>query len=106
MIIEVWEDMVCPWCYIGERRLETALESFPHRSEVQIVRRSFELDLSAPVNAGKKQNIPEMLSAKYGISLEDTTRREMQVAGLANDDGLTINPDRVFTNTRAASRCT
>ncbi len=104
MIIEIWEDVVCPWCYIGERRLETALESFPHKSEVQIIRHSFELDPSALPKAAKKQNVAEMLSTKYGISLENTTRREKQIAGLAKDEGLTINPERVVANTRDAHR--
>jgi predicted DsbA family dithiol-disulfide isomerase len=35
--IEVWSDVVCPWCYIGKRRLEAALERFPHRDDVEVV---------------------------------------------------------------------
>ena len=46
--VEVWSDVVCPWCFIGKRRLETALERFPHRDEVEVVRRSFQLDPTAP----------------------------------------------------------
>ncbi|MGZ6751629.1 MAG: DsbA family protein, partial [Nocardioides sp.] len=48
MQIEVWSDVVCPWCYIGKRRLEKALAAFPHRDDVEVVYRSFELDPSAP----------------------------------------------------------
>jgi predicted DsbA family dithiol-disulfide isomerase len=104
MIIEIWEDVICPWCYIGERRLEAALEDFPHNSEVQIIRHSFELNPSVPAKAGKKENIPEMLSTKYGIGLEVATRREAQIADLAKVEGLTINPERVVANTRDAHR--
>jgi predicted DsbA family dithiol-disulfide isomerase len=104
MIIEIWEDVTCPWCYIGERRLEAALEDFPHNSEVQIIRHSFELNPSAPAKAGKRENMPEMLSAKYGIDLEAATRREAQIADLAKIEGLTINPDRITANTRDAHR--
>ncbi len=45
--IEVWSDFVCPFCYIGKRRLEQAFEQFPHREDVEVVFRSFELDPNA-----------------------------------------------------------
>jgi predicted DsbA family dithiol-disulfide isomerase len=48
MRIEIWSDVVCPWCYIGKRNLEQALAGFEHRDEVEIEFRSFELDPSAP----------------------------------------------------------
>ena len=44
MQVEIWSDVVCPWCYIGKRRLETALAKFPHRDQVEVVWRSFQLD--------------------------------------------------------------
>ena len=43
MIIDVWADVVCPWCFIGKRRLETALESFSHRDQITIRHRAFQL---------------------------------------------------------------
>ena len=46
--IEIWSDVVCPWCYIGKRHLEAALESFEHADDVEVVYRSFELDPTAP----------------------------------------------------------
>ena len=46
--IEIWSDVVCPWCYIGKRRFETALGRFAHRDQVVLVWRSFELDPHAP----------------------------------------------------------
>ena len=48
MQVEVWSDVVCPWCYIGKRRLESALEQFPHRDQVEVVWRSFQLDPTRP----------------------------------------------------------
>ncbi|HEY9392537.1 MAG TPA: DsbA family protein, partial [Nocardioides sp.] len=48
MRIDVWSDVVCPWCYIGKRHLEEALERFEHSDDVEIVYHSFELDPSAP----------------------------------------------------------
>jgi predicted DsbA family dithiol-disulfide isomerase len=48
MRVEIWSDVVCPWCYIGKRRFEQALAGFAHRDEVEVVWRAFELDPSAP----------------------------------------------------------
>ena len=48
MRIEIWSDVVCPWCYIGKRRFEEALAEFPSKDEVEVVYRSFELDPRAP----------------------------------------------------------
>ena len=47
MLVEIWSDVVCPWCYLGKKRFETAVESFAHRDEVEVVYRSFELDPTA-----------------------------------------------------------
>ncbi|CUR56521.1 DSBA oxidoreductase [metagenome] len=62
MRIEIWSDVVCPWCYIGKRRLEAALAEFPH--EVEVVWRSFQLDPGSPVVA--TETVAEHLGRKYG----------------------------------------
>ena len=64
MLIEIWSDVVCPFCYIGKRRLEAALADFEHRDEVEVVYRSFELDPSAP-EVGT-ESIGDALARKYG----------------------------------------
>ena len=46
MKVEIWSDVVCPWCYIGKRRFESALARFAHRDDVEVEWRSFELDPS------------------------------------------------------------
>jgi predicted DsbA family dithiol-disulfide isomerase len=102
MIVEIWEDVVCPWCYIGERRLKTALGRFSHRDDVEIVRRSFELNPAAP--AKSKQTVTAMLTRKYGLSPEEAVRRGKQMAELAAAEGLTMRPDRFVANTRDAHR--
>lgn len=48
MRVEIWSDIVCPWCYIGKRRFERALEDFPHADDVTVVHRAFQLNPSAP----------------------------------------------------------
>lgn len=89
MLIEIWSDVVCPWCYIGKRRLEAALAAFPHRDEVEVVYRSFELDPSAP--AVGSQSIAEALAAKYGGGPENARRMMDQVAQVAAGEGLTFD---------------
>src|SRR4051794_30910291 len=49
LTVEIWSDVVCPWCYLGKRRFEEALERFEHRDEVSVLWRSFELDPEAPI---------------------------------------------------------
>jgi len=103
MRIEVWSDVVCPWCYIGKRRLETALEAFPHRDEVEVVYRSFELDPSAPQH-GHERTLTT-LARKYGRG-EDEMRSMMQnVAETAAEEGLAFRLfDNVHTRTVDAHR--
>ena len=68
MKVEIWSDVVCPWCYIGKRNLEAALEGFEHRDEVEVVWRSFELDPGAP--AQRQGPYVERLAKKYRTSVE------------------------------------
>src|SRR4051794_41534577 len=59
--VEVWSDVVCPWCYIGKRRLEAAVERLQH--PVEVTWRSFQLDPSAPADGG---DMATELGRKYG----------------------------------------
>ena len=104
MRIEIWSDVVCPWCYIGKRRLEEALEAFPHRDEVEIVWRSFQLDPTAPKVA--VESIASALGRKYGGG--DAAGRQMvqQVQQVAGEVGLDFSryPDAKRVNTVDAHR--
>jgi predicted DsbA family dithiol-disulfide isomerase len=66
MRIDVWSDVVCPWCYIGKRRLETALGRFAAGTDtpVEVVWRSFQLDPGSPAEA--VETVAEHLGRKYG----------------------------------------
>jgi len=68
MKVEIWSDVVCPWCYIGKRHFELALAQFEARDQVEVVWRSFELDPAHPHDAGG--SLPEALAAKYGSTVE------------------------------------
>jgi predicted DsbA family dithiol-disulfide isomerase len=89
LTVEIWSDVVCPWCYIGKRRFEAALTEFPH--EVETVWRSFELDPGAP--ATREHTATEHLAAKYGTSLEQAEASHAQMTELAAQEGLEYHFD-------------
>jgi len=86
MRIEIWSDVVCPWCYIGKRRLETALADFPHRDEVEVVWRSFQLDPAAP--AVPTETVAESLGRKYGGGAEAGRQMIDRIEAVAAEEGL------------------
>ncbi len=103
MKIEVWSDYVCPFCYIGKRRLEEALASFPHRDKVEVEFKSFELDPHA--NYPKDASIHEILGKKYGTTFEEGKKMNDNMARQAETVGLTFNFDTAIpANTFLAHR--
>ena len=87
--IDVWSDIVCPWCAIGKRRLEVALATFPHRDDVEVVWHAFELDPSAPrTSAG--DNVTR-LAEKYGRTKAQAEAMMHQVEDTAAKDGLELH---------------
>jgi predicted DsbA family dithiol-disulfide isomerase len=85
--VEIWSDVVCPWCYIGKRRFESALAAFEHRDEVEVEWRSFELDPQAAPDTG--EDPVERLARKYGMTREDALAAHARVTGLSAQEGLT-----------------
>jgi predicted DsbA family dithiol-disulfide isomerase len=91
LTVEIWSDVVCPWCYIGKRRFEAALEAFEHADELTIMWRSFELDQEAPkVPEG---TATERLAAKYGTTLERATELHAEMTERAAAEGLDFRFD-------------
>jgi len=88
--IEIWSDVVCPWCYIGKRRLEKALAGFDH--EVDIVWRSFELDPSAPTVP--VETVAEALGRKYGGGPDAGRQMIDRVEAVAAEEGLLFRHHR------------
>jgi predicted DsbA family dithiol-disulfide isomerase len=91
MQVEVWSDVVCPWCYIGKRRLEAALAGFPHRDEVEVVWRSFELNPHAPARV--EGDPAQRLAAKYGMTVDWARAANARVASVAAGEGLDYRLD-------------
>src|SRR3712207_1685323 len=101
MQVEVWSDVVCPWCYIGKRRLEAALERFPHRDSVEVVWRSFQLDPSVP--EGETHPTLPALAAKYGRPVAEMRAMMRHVEETAAGEGLEYHlADGVSGNTLLA----
>jgi predicted DsbA family dithiol-disulfide isomerase len=67
--VEIWSDIACPWCYIGKRRFEAALEQFEHRDDVNVTWRSFELDPGAPHE--RTGDRAERLAAEVGLDEQE-----------------------------------
>ncbi|MCW2614734.1 MAG: oxidoreductase [Frankiales bacterium] len=91
MRVEIWSDVVCPWCYVGKRRFEAALAAFPHRDEVEVVWRSFELDPEAPPE--RVGDYAELLSRKYGFPVEQGRQMITTMTETAAQDGLDFRFD-------------
>jgi predicted DsbA family dithiol-disulfide isomerase len=101
--VDIWADLVCPWCYIGKGRFDRVLADFPHADEVEVRYRSFQLDPSMP--AGESVNQLDMLRSKYGLSKDQAQAAEDRVAGLARAEGLPYDrTDGVLGNTLDAHR--
>jgi predicted DsbA family dithiol-disulfide isomerase len=99
--VEVWSDVVCPWCYIGKRRLEAAVESFGR--PVEVTWRSFQLDPSAPVEGGG--DMASELARKYGGGREGALEMMARVSAVAAQDGLEYHLEKTtHLSTRDAHR--
>jgi predicted DsbA family dithiol-disulfide isomerase len=101
MLIEVWSDVVCPWCFIGKRRLESALEQ-AGVTDAEIVYRAFQLDPSATTDGARTVDV---ISRKYGVSLEEAEKMMDNVTSAAAGEGLNFRLlDGVSGNTGDAHR--
>ena len=94
MKVEIWSDVVCPFCYIGKRKFENALKDFAHRDEVEVVWHSFELTPDFQPIPG--ENIHESLAKKKGVSAEEGRKMNDYMAGVAKEVGLDYDFDRAI----------
>lgn len=100
--VEIWGDLVCPWCYVGKARFERALAEFAHHDRVQVTHRSFELAPDLPHT--EVSSVLDMLTARYGLSRAQAADAEAQVGQLAAAEGLPFEIDRRYGNTLDAHR--
>ncbi len=103
MKVEIWSDVVCPFCYIGKRKFENALKDFDHPENVEIEWKSFQLDPEAKPVAG--QSLHQYLANRKGVSPEKGKEMNDYMSGVAKEVGLQYNMDTaIVSNTLDAHR--
>lgn len=90
MNIDIWSDVVCPWCYIGKRRLEAALQRFDHRDAVTVTWHSFQLD---PTASNDDVSYAEGLAGKMGGGMDRAEQMLASMTATAAADGLDYHFD-------------
>ena len=91
MKVEIWSDVACPWCYVGKRRFEAALDGFEHRDAVEVTWRSFELDPGAPRE--RDVDLATYLAQKFGTSREEAVAMQQRVIDIGTAEGIGFRPD-------------
>jgi protein disulfide-isomerase len=105
MKIEIWSDIMCPFCYIGKRHLEKALESFSGRNQVEITWKSYQLDPTIPMSFVEPVGVYEYLADRKGWTLEQSEHMHERVVEMAASVGLTYIFDKaVVANSLLAHR--
>lgn len=103
MQVEIWSDVMCPFCYIGKRRFEQALAQFEHKEDVKVVWKSFQLDADMPAHTDK--SIHEYLAERKGLTIDHARQLNNQVSAMAAEAGLQYNFDKaVVANSFDAHR--
>lgn len=103
MKVEIWSDYVCPFCYIGKRRFEAALQQFAHNDEIEVIYKSFELDPNARRDGNP--DVHEMLAGKYGMTRDQAIANTNQLTQQAKTVGLDFHMEQAIqTNTFDAHR--
>lgn len=95
LTIDLWTDLGCPWCYVGKRRLEQAIDASGVDARIEL--HSFELHPESP--GSLIETIPEIFVRMHGSSLENARTKEAQITALANAEGLPFTTDRPAVNT-------
>ncbi|MDE6276970.1 MAG: DsbA family oxidoreductase [Muribaculaceae bacterium] len=103
MNLTIWSDFACPYCYIGETRLERAIEELGLKDDVQIDYRAFELDPTASKEV--LSSTPERFAMKYRLSLEEAKEQIKQISDLGKELGIDFRyASTKYSNTRDAHR--
>lgn len=103
MKVEIWSDIMCPFCYIGKRKFEAALADFDHSDKIEIVWKSFQLNPDMETDPSK--NINQYLAEAKGWSLDHAKQMNDHVTGMAKEVGLQYDFDKaVLANSFDAHR--
>ncbi|MFJ5767390.1 DsbA family protein [Lysinibacillus sp. NPDC093210] len=103
MKIEIWSDYVCPFCYIGKKQLEKAIQDTGFEGQVELVYKSYQLDPTTPEDTN--ESVYESLAKKYSMTLDKAKEMTQGVTARAKEVGLNYNFDKMKTeNTLKAHR--
>lgn len=96
MKVEIWFDFVCPFCYLGDTKFEKALSAFEHKAEIELIFRSFQLNMANEDTKGK--DIHQVVAEKYNISYEQSKANNARIAEAGREVGLHYNFDEMKLN--------
>lgn len=103
MKIEIWSDFSCPFCYIGKKRFESALQQFKYIDSVEVIYKSYQLNPNAPKTL--IGSAYEQFSKRHQLTIEQVKQRFGLISESAKTVGLTFDYDHMqMTNTRDAHR--
>lgn len=105
MKIEIWSDIMCPFCYIGKRHFEAALAQFEHKDKVEIEWKSFQLDPTIPEEVKVRTDIAQYISTRKGMAIDDVKAMFQNVTEMAKNAGLDYDFDtQIVANSLKAHR--
>ncbi|MBS1621277.1 MAG: DsbA family oxidoreductase [Bacteroidetes bacterium] len=96
MLVEVWSDIMCPFCYIGKRHYEEALRQFPEKDSIELNWKSFQLDPDIPEEIVNRVSVYQYLSERKGISLQDSKKMHERIVDMARNAGLEYNMEKAI----------
>jgi len=96
MKVEIWFDFICPFCYLGETKFEMALATFEHKEEVEVVYKSFQLNMTTESSKGK--DIHQVIADKYPISYAQAKDNNDRIIEAASEVGLNYRFDILKLN--------
>jgi predicted DsbA family dithiol-disulfide isomerase len=96
MKVEIWSDIMCPFCYIGKRHYEAALKQFEYRDNVETEWKSYQLDPSIPREFHEKTNVFDYLAKRKGITRQQSEDMHKHVTEMAKNAGLDYRFDRAI----------
>src|SRR4051812_12330480 len=103
MKVEIWSDVMCPFCYIGKRKFETAMSKFSDAAGIELEWKSFQLDPT--IESGHGKDLYQYLSERKGIAYEQAVQMNAQVSAMAAAEGIDFNPaNAVVANSFDAHR--
>jgi len=90
--VDIWSDVVCPWCYVGKKRFEAATAEFAHGDEIEVEWHSFELDPTSPHE--HQGDMAQRLSRKYGMTIDQAVAANDRLTRVGAEDGIDFRFDR------------